>query len=155
MVDYVLYPSTLPLPQSNFTGTMGVPTQNTEFSSGKVRRRRIGRSVVKKATMEWLFTPDEYDVFSAWWEQDISMGCSPFRMNMITGGNGQNGEHVVQFTDDMSFNHEECNWRVSIPCILFPFPKLDENGLVDGLMGSPIKSFVNVMNKYYVRNYTL
>ena len=155
-VDYVSYPVVLPNPQSNFSGTHRAPTQTTQFTSGRRRRRKIGRTTVKEVNMEWLFTPEEYDIFVRWWEDDLDAGCNMFQINMPSGGDGQTGLHVVQFVGDPSFSHEECNWRVSVECAIHPYPKISDEKLLETIFEDP-ESFALALSaqidSYYTRNF--
>lgn len=156
MVEYINYPLVLPNPQSSFSGTHRTPTQVTQFTSGRRRRRKIGRTVVKEANMEWLFTPDEYDIFVKWWEEDLNAGCSMFQINMSSGGSGQTGLHVVQLVGDPSFSHEECNWRVSVECIIHPYPKMTNEQMMYAVFKDPesfVSGLTDIVNTYYTRTY--
>lgn len=153
MMEYVIYPDALPLPQSNFSGSHSANTQTTQFTSGLVRRRQIGRVSVKKVNMEWLFTPEEYDIWEVFHRTELNNGCRKFTLNMSTGGPSQNGLHVVQCISDPSFSHEECNWRVSIECILYPYPQKDEGELLDVYLGGDSGLLMNTLKKYYTRGY--
>ncbi|QXO06754.1 hypothetical protein PHAGE_JEFFCO_19 [Acinetobacter phage JeffCo] len=144
-----IYPVDLPLPQSNFNGSTNTPTQTTQFTSGRIRRRKIGRTATKKATLEWLFTPEEYDLWEVFFREELNMGCNKFKINMSTGGDSQTGEHVVQCIGDPSFSHSECNWIVSVECVIHPYPVSDSLGLLEGYLGSPVQSFLDVINMYY------
>lgn len=155
MMEYVVYPDALPLPQSSFSGSHSANIQTTQFTSGLVRRRQIGRVSVKKANMEWLFTPEEYDIWEVFYRIELNNGCRKFTLNMSTGGPSQNGPHVVQCIGDPSFSHEECNWRVSLECIIYPYPSMNEGSLLEEYLGAPVSSFKLVLNKYYDRNHQL
>lgn len=155
ILDYVNYPMVLPSPSANFSGSHSSPTQTTPFTSGKIRKRKIGRTATKKATMEWLFDPDEYDIFAKWWEEDLNSGCSPFQIDMVGGGNGQRGRHVVQLVGDPSFSHEECNWRVSVECVIYPYPKLSNEALLQVVFADPTWFSIELtktVESYYERN---
>jgi hypothetical protein len=109
----------------------------------------VGRTSVKQATLEWLFTPDEYDLWEIFFRDELNDGCKQFTINMSTGGLLQTGEHVVQCTDDYQFTHEECNFRVTVGCIIFPYPAGDPVELLESYLGAPVQSFLDVMNMYY------
>lgn len=153
-MEYVKYPEGLPLPSSSFSGTYKTPTVTTEFTSGKVRRRKIGRTSVKSATLEWLFTPDEFDLWESFYRIEIDDGCAPFSINMSSGGTLQAGEHVVQCVDDYSFSHEECNWRVSVPCRIYPYPSGNSDLLLESYLGYDPDPLFDIINKYYESEYT-
>lgn len=156
MVDYknyIKYPNSLPNPQSDFSGTLQTPTQTTSFTSGKIRRRKIGRTAVKKSTLNWLLTPDEFDLFEIFYVDGIGAGISPFVINMCTGGSSQTGDHVVQLVADPSFSHEECNWRVSVECIIYPYPRKDVSDLLELYLGAPVSDFTAIINHYYEQDY--
>ena len=149
MIKYAKYPEGLPLPSSNFSGTYDTPTVTTGFTSGKIRRRKIGRTSVKSATLEWLFTPDEFDLWESFYRFELEEGCVPFSIDMVSGGTSQTGEHVVQCVDDYSFSHEECNWRVSVPCRIYPYPSRDEGALLEPYLGYGPDPLFDIINKYY------
>lgn len=146
---YSQWPDALPIPSANYGGSYKTPTVTTQFTSGKIRRRKIGRTSVKAVTLEWLFTPDEYDLWEIFYRDEINDGCNQFTLNMTTGGILQTGEHVVQCVGDYSFTHEECNFRVTVECVIFPYPAGDGLLLLEGYLGAPVQSFLDVMNKYY------
>lgn len=153
MVEYAKYPEGLPLPSSNFSGTYDTPTITTGFTSGKIRRRKIGRTSVKSATLEWLLTPDEFDLWESFYKFELEEGCVPFSINMVSGGTSQTGEHVVQCVDDYSFSHEECNWRISVPCRIYPYPSRDEDTLLESYLGYEPDPLFDIINKYYESEY--
>lgn len=153
MVEYAIYPEDLPLPSSNFSGAYKTPTVTTGFTSGKIRRRKIGRTSVKSVTLEWLLTPDEFDLWESFYRIELEEGCVPFSIDMVSGGTSQTGEHVVQCVEDYQFTHEECNWRVSVGCIVFPYPKGDGLELLEKYLGAPVQSFLDIMNQYYEEEY--
>ena len=155
MIKYAKYPEDLPLPSSNFSGTYDTPTITTGFTSGKIRRRKIGRTSVKSATLEWLLTPDEFDLWESFYRFELEEGCAPFSINMVSGGTSQTGEHVVQCVDDYSFSHEECNWRVSVPCRIYPYPSRDEGLILESHLGTSVQSLMDIMNRYYDKRYIL
>ena len=154
MIKYAEYPSSLPLPQSNFSGSYSTPTSQTQFTSGVIRKRKIGRTSVKRATLEWLFTPEEYDIWEMFFRDYLSDGCDKFTINMCSGGDLQSGPHVVQCVGDgYNFTYEECNWRVSIECILYPFPRGDEAVLIEEILGGKVSEFTEILNMYYERGH--
>lgn len=149
------YPMALPVPSANFNGEYKTPTVTTQFTSGKIRRRRIGGTSIKSATLEWLFSPEEFDIWEVFFRDGLKDGCNKFLIEMCTGGSSQTGSHVVQCVDDYQFSHEECNWRVSVGCIIFPYPKGGDEELLEGFIGGPVSSLVDILNKYYDRNFQL
>lgn len=153
MISHSIFPVGLPVPSANYSGTYKTPTEGTQFTSGKFRRRKVGRTAVKQVTLEWLFSPDEFDLWEVFYREELNDGCNQFTLNMSTGGISQTGEHVIQCVEDYQFSHEECNWRVSVGCIIFPYPKEDQSALLEGYLGAPIKSFLDVMNQYYEEEY--
>lgn len=153
MINYAKYPEGLPLPSSNFSGTYKTPTVTTGFTSGKIRRRKIGRTSVKSATLEWLFTPDEFDLWELFYRFELEEGCVPFSIDMVSGGTSQTGEHMVQCVDDYSFGHEECNWRVSVPCRIYPYPSKGEGELLESYLGHDPNPLFDIINKYYESEY--
>lgn len=153
MTEYAKYPEGLPLPSSNFSGTYDTPTIITGFTSGKIRRRKIGRTSVKSVTLEWLLTPDEFDIWESFYKFELEDGCIPFSINMVSGGTSQTGEHVVQCVDDYSFSHEECNWRISVPCRIYPYPSRDEDTLLESYLGYEPDPLFDIINKYYESEY--
>lgn len=153
MIEHVKYPDALPKPSANYGGIYKTPTVGTQFTSGKYRRRKTGRTGVKSVTLEWLYTPDEFDLWESFVRGELNDGCLEFEIEMSTGGTSQTGLHVVQLTDDYSFTHEECNWRVTASCIIYPYPAKDVADLLEILLGASVSSFTSTLNKYYDRRY--
>ena len=154
-MEYTIYLEGLPLPQSSFSGTMATPTVTTSFESGRIRRRKTGRTSVKKASLEWLLYPDEYDIFEVFHRLELEMGTRPFTMDMVSGGTLQSGEHVIQFVGEPSFTYEECNWRVSVECILFPYAMAQDTDLLQAYMTYSVDEAAYILNMYYDRHYQL
>lgn len=150
-----MWPESLPVPSANYSGSYRTPTVTTQFTSGKVRRRKTGRTSVKQVTLEWLFTPDEFDLWESFFRDEINDGCDMFDINMSTGGISQTGMHVVQCIGDYQFTHEECNWRVSVECVIYPYPTIDYAAILEDYLGSSIGSFTSTFTKYYDRNWQL
>ena len=105
--------------------------------------------------MEWLLTPDEFDLWESFYRFELEEGCAPFSINMVSGGTSQTGEHVIQCVDDYSFSHEECNWRVSVPCRIYPYPSRDEGLILESHLGTSVQSLMDIMNRYYDKRYIL
>lgn len=148
-----IYPDMLPPPSANFGGTMVTPTVTTPFTSGKIRRRNIAKHAIKKVNLEWLFTPEEFDIWEVFHREELNNGCNKFKLHINAGGIHQSGVHVVQCVEDYSFSHEEYNWRVSISCILFPYPVSSTGELLEAYIGTPIPNLMNIFNKYYDQRY--
>lgn len=153
--EYVEYPPLLPKPQSNFSGTVETPTQVTSFTSGRRRKRKIGRTTVKAVTLEWLFSPDEYDLWEHFFRVELNDGCDQFKIDMASGGGLQTGPHVVQCVGDYSFSYEECNWRVSVDCAMYAYPVGNGIGILETMLGFTIAQMEEVINKYYDKRHML
>ena len=149
------FPDTMPLPSAAFSGSMGTPTQTTQFTSGRIRRRALGRTPVKKCTLEWLFTPDEYDFWVAFHEVGLNNGCDRFTVNMVGGGPLQSGVHTVQLIGDYDYSHEECNWRVTVECIIHPFAMDYDSAIIQGYLGGKMEEALKVAKMYYDEDYQL
>ena len=83
----------------------------------------------------------------------LNDGCEQFAVNMSTGGISQTGEHMVQCVGDYSFTNEECNWRVSVECVICPYPRKDASDLLELYLGAPVTDFTTVINHYYEQDY--
>ena len=152
--NYIPYPEGLPPPSADFSGQYNEQTVSTTFTSGRRRKRKIGRTAVKSVALQWLFTPEEFDLFEVWYRAELNDGCDKFKIEMCTGGPSQTGIHVVQCVGQgYSYSHEECNWRVSVDCIIYPYPTMEVDSLLEGYLGATVDSINYSLNKYYDKRY--
>lgn len=152
---YEVFPEgVIPIPQADYSAKMQTNTATTTFTSGRVRRRRLGYGKYQTAKLTWLLSPEEYDLFMGWWEYTLSLGTRPFSVTMATGG--ILGEHLCQFVGDPDSTLADYFWKVSLDTIIYTKPELDELSVlavVDPSAVQGIPTLPAVMNAYYIRNW--
>lgn len=116
--------SVLPLPQADYGAKMQTNTVSTTFTSGRVRRRRMGLGKYQAAKLTWLLSPEEYELFMGWWEHVLSLGTKPFVIEMATGATL--GEHECLFVNDPESTLSDYFWKVSLDTVVYRKPELDE-----------------------------
>lgn len=152
---YEAFPeSVLPIPQADYSAKVQTNTVSTTFTSGRVRRRRMGYGKYQTVKLVWLLSPEEYDLFMGWWEHALSLGTRPFSIVMATGA--EQGEHLCQFVDDPEPNLSGYFWKVSVNTVVLRRPELDELSVlvaVDPGAPAAILSIPSVMERYYTRSW--
>lgn len=152
---YQAFPAdSLPLPQADYSAKVQTNTAQTTFTSGRVRRRRMGWGKYHTVKLTWLLSPEEYELFMGWWEHGLSLGVRPFSIDMATGATF--GEHLCQFVDDPESTLVDYFWKVSMPTVVYRKPELDEYAvLVATDPGAPaaILGIPTAMNEYYTRSW--
>lgn len=152
---YETFPtSVLPLPQADYGAKVQTNTVSTTFTSGRVRRRRMGYGKYHAAKLTWLLSPEEYEFFMGWWEHALSLGTRPFSIEMATGATL--GEHLCQFVNDPESTLSDYFWKVSLDTVIYRKPELDELSVllaVDPNAPEAIMSIPSIMGTYYTRSW--
>lgn len=144
----------LPLPLADFSSKVQTNTATTTFASGRPRRRRLGVGKYRAAKLTWSLSPEEYDLFMAWWEHALQLGTAPFSITMATGE--REGEHLCLFVSDPEETLQGYFWRVSMDTVIYSRPELDELALLERLepgASDLILTIPDVMSDYYTRSW--
>ena len=151
----IQYPATeLPLPQADYSSKPVTNTVTTAFTSGRVRRRRMGYGKYRTVKLTWQLSPEEYDFFMGWWEYLLKLGTEHFTVEMATGA--LFGPHVVMLTDDPEEALQGYFWRVSCNAILYSKPELPEYEIALRHGGLPMDQLQDVEEAFHVLvNYTI
>lgn len=154
-VGYQAFPADLlPLPQADYNARPRTNTVTTTFTSGRVRRRRMGYGKYRTVKLSWQLSPEEYELFMGWWEHGLSVGTLPFSIEMATGATF--GEHLCLFADDPEETLLDYFWKVTVDTIIYSKPELGEYEVLVQLdPGAPaaIMSIPSVMETYYTRSW--
>lgn len=138
----IQYPTTeLPLPQADYSSKPITNTVSTSFSSGRVRRRRLGYGKYRTAKLIWQLSPEEYDFFCGWWEFILKMGTEHFTIEMATGA--LFGAHEVLLVGDPDEVLSGYFWRVSCDAVIFSKPELPEYEIVIRQDGTTLEQFIS------------
>jgi hypothetical protein len=85
MAAAIDYPADLPLPLRSGYGLNHVsPMMRTELESGRARQRRRYTSVPSIASVAWVFTQSEAQLFEAWFRWTLSDGVEWFNATLRT-----------------------------------------------------------------------
>lgn len=85
MTTTIDYPAGLPLPLRSGYGLNHVsPMMRTELESGRARQRRRYTSVPSIASVSWIFTQAEAQLFEAWFRWTLSDGAEWFNAELRT-----------------------------------------------------------------------
>ena len=85
MATTIAYPAGLPLPLRSGYGLNHVsPMMRTELESGRARQRRRYTSVPSIASVSWVFTQAEAQLFEAWFRWSLSDGVEWFNAKLRT-----------------------------------------------------------------------
>lgn len=128
-MSFVQYPEKLPLPMAQYAPTVVTNTITTQMSSGRIRRRRLGHGKYYQLRLSWLFSPAEKDYFSAWWENSLNMGTTPFEVTMSTGY--LTGPHKILLASDPDENLDNCNYTVSCDAVILEKPEFTPQNMAD------------------------
>lgn len=137
----IQYPTTeLPLPQADYSSKPITNTVTTPFTSGRVRRRRLGYGKYRTAKFIWQLSPEEYDFFCGWWEYVLKMGTEHFTIEMATGA--LFGAHEVMLTGDPDEVLSGYFWRVSCDAIVYTKPEIPEYEIAIRQDGTSEEEFI-------------
>lgn len=149
------YPDGLPTPQRDGYGFDPVsPITSTKLVTGRTMRRRAFVGTPTVATVNWLLTPGEAQLFEGWFEHVLLSGTLPFECPLLTPLGLEN--YRAQFVDiykgpdlvGVDF------WKFSAQVSLFKRPLIDKEWVTDApeyVLGSDI--FDITMNQEWPRDY--
>ncbi|MDY7584969.1 hypothetical protein [Pseudomonas sp. CCI3.1] len=136
------YPEGLPTPQREGYGFDPVsPMTSTKLVSGRSERRRAFVSTPTVATVTWLLTPSEAQLFEGWFEYVLLSGSLPFECPLLTpmGLEPYRANFVDIYSGPVLVGVDL--WRFSAQLSLFKRPLIDKEWIVDApdyILGSDI-----------------
>ena len=136
------YPEGLPTPQREGYGFDPVsPMTSTKLVSGRSERRRAFVSTPTVATVTWLLTPAEAQLFEGWFEYVLLSGSLPFECPLLTpmGMEPYRANFVDIYSGPVLVGVDL--WRFSAQLSLFKRPLIDKEWVVDApdyVLGSDI-----------------
>lgn len=136
------YPEGLPTPQREGYGFDPVsPMTSTKLVSGRSERRRTFVSTPTVATVTWLLTPSEAQLFEGWFEYVLLSGSLPFECPLLTpmGLEPYRANFVDIYSGPVLVGVDL--WRFSAQLSLFKRPLIDKEWVVDApdyILGSDI-----------------
>lgn len=152
---YQAYPAEqLPLPSTDFSSKPVTNTVQTQFTSGRVRRRRLGYGKYHTVKLTWSLSPEEYDFFMGWWEFVLSLGTMPFIIEMATGAIF--GEHTCQLIGEPDCSLNSYFWRVSCDAVLLKKPEMAQIDVIyamDPTAPAMVMTIPGIMQSYYTRSW--
>lgn len=126
------YPEGLPTPQREGYGFDPVsPMTSTKLVSGRSERRRAFVSTPTVATVTWLLTPSEAQLFEGWFEYVLLSGSLPFECPLLTpmGLEPYRANFVDIYSGPVLVGVDL--WRFSAQLSLFKRPLIDKEWVVD------------------------
>ena len=148
------YPEGLPTPQREGYGFDPVsPMTSTKLVSGRSERRRAFVSTPTVATVTWLLTPSEAQLFEGWFECVLLSGSLPFECPLLTpmGMEPYRANFVDIYSGPVLVGVDL--WRFSAQLSLFKRPLIDKEWIVDApdyILGADI--FDIAMNQKWPRH---
>lgn len=148
------YPEGLPTPQREGYGFDPVsPMTSTKLVSGRSERRRAFVSTPTVATVTWLLTPSEAQLFEGWFEYVLLSGSLPFECPLLTpiGMEPYRANFVDIYSGPVLVGVDL--WRFSAQLSLFKRPLIDKEWIVyapDYILGADI--FDIAMNQKWPRH---
>lgn len=149
------YPEGLPTPQREGYGFDPVsPMTSTKLVSGRSERRRAFVSTPTVATVTWLLTPSEAQLFEGWFEYVLLSGSLPFECLLLTpmGLESYRANFVDIYSGPVLVGVDL--WRFSAQLSLFKRPLIDKEWIVDApeyILGADI--FDIAMNQEWPRQH--
>ena len=149
------YPEGLPTPQREGYGFDPVsPMTSTKLVSGRSERRRAFVSTPTVATVTWLLTPSEAQLFEGWFEYVLLSGSLPFECPLLTpmGMEPYRANFVDIYSGPVLVGVDL--WRFSAQLSLFKRPLIDKEWIVDApdyILGADI--FDIAMNQKWPRQH--
>lgn len=149
------YPEGLPTPQREGYGFDPVsPMTSTKMVTGRTIQRRAFVSTPTEATVTWLFTAAETQLFEGWFEHVLLSGTLPFECPLLTplGFENYRANFVDIYTGPVLVGEDF--WQFSAQLRLFKRPLIDKEWVVDApdyVLGADI--FDIAMNQEWPRQH--
>lgn len=149
------YPEGLPTPQREGYGFDPVsPMTSTKMVTGRTIQRRAFVSTPTEATVTWLFTAAEAQLFEGWFEHVLLSGTLPFECPLRTplGFENYRANFVDIYTGPVLVGEDF--WQFSAQLRLFKRPLIDKEWVVDApdyVLGADI--FDIAMNQEWPRQH--
>ncbi|NBA95499.1 hypothetical protein [Pseudomonas sp. R5(2019)] len=127
----IAYPEFLPLPQRDGYGFQPVsPISRTQLANGRAIQRRKFRNVPTVATVSWLFSDAQAQLFEGWFEHILISGSLWFQCPLKTPLGMD--EHRARFVDiyDGPNLVGVSQWRFTAKVELFKRPILDADWII-------------------------
>ena len=151
----IAYPMFLPEPQRDGYGFQPVsPMARSELQSGRTRQRRRFTSVPTVATVTWLFTEVEAQLFEGWFEHVLLSGSLPFNCPLKTplGFDNYKAEFVDIYDGPVLVGVND--WRFSAQLRLLKRPVLDAEWVIDAPDYIAMADIFDIaMNRKWPRHY--
>jgi len=80
------WPSTLPLPQLTFEGTVSPSVIRTEMEAGNFRQRKRFTQTVDTFQVAIPLTPSQYSIFDTFFKTDLFYGANWFNVSLNING---------------------------------------------------------------------
>ena len=126
------YPEGLPTPQREGYGFDPVsPMTSTKLVTGRTMQRRAFANTPTEATVTWLLTASEAQLFEGWFEYVLLSGSLPFECPLKTplGLEPYQANFVDIYTGPVLVGVD--HWRFSARLRLFKRPLIDKDWVVD------------------------
>lgn len=82
----IKFPALLPAPSQEFSIQQAPNSSRTSMQSGRIRQRRTSASQAYQASIRWVFTDEEFEVFKGFLEYEAAGGSAWFDTPLLTGG---------------------------------------------------------------------
>ena len=126
------YPEGLPTPQREGYGFNPVsPMTSTKMVTGRTIQRRAFVSTPTEATVTWLFTAAEAQLFEGWFEHVLLSGSLPFECPLLTplGFENYRANFVDIYTGPVLVGEDF--WQFSAQLRLFKRPLINKDLVVE------------------------
>lgn len=119
------WPSVLPNPSTNFSGSVESATVRTKMDSGYVRSRKRFTQQVETLKVRWEMSDEQLAIFKAWHRFKISAGADWFLCNLALGSGMR--QYKVRFASNYDDSHKGVlYWTVTASLEYIGAPALTE-----------------------------
>lgn len=107
------WPSTIPLPYVDYSGSPRNATLVSSLESGNILRRKRFQKSYTGVAVVWILADTEYALFKTFFESTIDVGAALFKMDLRFPQNSALQEWAVRFVEGYDAAHIDGNWRIS------------------------------------------
>ena len=149
----ISWPDVLPAPTRDYSLSVDHGLVRTQMDSGRTRQERAFLDSENEASVVWLFTDAQYQLFDSWVYHALNGGADWFECPIVSGGGVTTHQVRIQGGTYKPQLQPGVAWRVSAVLDLDAVNRKTEAEVFEEVIGVNLIDFSNqvveIVNDYY------
>jgi hypothetical protein len=111
----ITWPTTLPLPFIDYTGTVRMATLSSSLQQGRIDRRQRFTVSIPTLQVQWILSAAELVAFQTFFNTTLHGGTALFEMELKYPRNTELNSWVVRFLQGYQARRVDSFWIISVP----------------------------------------